>query len=369
MLDVYILNVGHGDSIVLHYCEGGTSAFAVVDSNAKSGETPRALTKLRELGATELSFVAVTHPHADHYLGLLQVLTAYEGHIANFYSFPVDRDSPRLNRFVAQYVAAAKKTDSKTVRATVKEFVQIIKHFASVKDAWHTPTGNLSRLVADGFGHAMVEQILPPSRVKGQFYQEIDSGILKIESPQPNELSLALRIQYRGHSLVLGADGTRSNWNFQRKQWQRMGVELAATSAKIPHHGSAVDSGPDVCDALYGEGTKADTRFAVISADGLSHPSDDVIDDLVKRGIRPYCTNLAKRCGAKHGSLPDVPGVDGALARFIASTAVLDAEKTQPCQGDICISIADDGSVSVTTEYAHLCPFRGDYDFLTVAIH
>lgn len=74
-LVVYVLNVGDGDAIVIQFPEvAGRRAIAVVDSN--SG--PKSVTLLRELGATQLRFVAATHPHIDHIRGLEQILKTFE---------------------------------------------------------------------------------------------------------------------------------------------------------------------------------------------------------------------------------------------------------------------------------------------------
>ena len=75
------MNVDHGDSIVLEYRASAELAFAVIDSNVKTGQKPRALEKLEMLGAQSLSFVAITHPHADHYMGMRAIMEAYKGQI------------------------------------------------------------------------------------------------------------------------------------------------------------------------------------------------------------------------------------------------------------------------------------------------
>ena len=67
MLTFYILNVGHGLSVVIEYSREHNSVYGVVDSNVGAGGTPQALLKLRELGATSLSFLCLTHPHRDHF--------------------------------------------------------------------------------------------------------------------------------------------------------------------------------------------------------------------------------------------------------------------------------------------------------------
>jgi metal-dependent hydrolase (beta-lactamase superfamily II) len=74
MLTFYILNVLHGLSVVIEYKREGGSFYGVVASNVGAGETPKALVKLRELGATSLSFICLTHPHRDHFSGLYSII-------------------------------------------------------------------------------------------------------------------------------------------------------------------------------------------------------------------------------------------------------------------------------------------------------
>src|ERR1700733_6767851 len=89
MLIFYILNVEHGLSVVVEYQRNGSSRFGVIDSNARSGETPKALNKLRQLDAQSLSFICLTHPHRDHFSGLFSVIQNFRGKIDAFYSFPM----------------------------------------------------------------------------------------------------------------------------------------------------------------------------------------------------------------------------------------------------------------------------------------
>src|SRR5438552_17388905 len=87
MLTFHNLNVEHGLSDVIEYHSDGERAYAVVDSNTRAAETPKALTKLRQLGAETLSFIGLTHPHRDHFSGLFPIIQAFRGRIGSFYSF------------------------------------------------------------------------------------------------------------------------------------------------------------------------------------------------------------------------------------------------------------------------------------------
>ena len=94
-LHVHVLNVGHGDSIILEYKRNDERVYGLIDSNSNAPTEPPALTRLKELGATGLSFVCLTHPHRDHYCGMYQILREYKGRINEFYTFPLARLSEK----------------------------------------------------------------------------------------------------------------------------------------------------------------------------------------------------------------------------------------------------------------------------------
>jgi beta-lactamase superfamily II metal-dependent hydrolase len=84
-LTFYILNVGHGSSVVVEKQSATDRAFGVIDSNKQGAQTPKALRKLQQLGARRLSFLCLTHPHADHYRGMYDIIRAFPNAIDFFY--------------------------------------------------------------------------------------------------------------------------------------------------------------------------------------------------------------------------------------------------------------------------------------------
>jgi beta-lactamase superfamily II metal-dependent hydrolase len=369
LLTIHILNVGHGDSIIVEYNGNSGTVFGIIDSNRMDNDDPPALTKLRELGAQELSFVALTHPHKDHYKGLLEILEAYKGHIWNFYSFPLDHHKQgQLPKLVNIYRSLYENTDSKTIRSSLKEFVEILFH---AKDSiglnnWEEPEGFCYELAPVGFEGVEIAAILPPKKVKGTYFQMIEQGRYDIVNRQDeNELSLAFSLRYKGKRIILGGDGTYSNWMYRRQVFsEHRGEVLKASVVKLPHHGSKENCHPSVIDYLFpAEGDK----FACISANGRSHPHPDVFGTLEEREIKPFCTNLADQCGKRITDLlVFAPDIEPQFLRYLNS--VLDeytSGMTQPCQGDIKIQIDHSGVLAVTPEYDHPCPYRGGYDFLS----
>lgn len=370
MLNIHVLNVGHGDSIVLEYQDSRGSAFAVIDSNVKKNQSPKALQKLQSLNAASISFIAVTHPHADHFLGMKAILEAYEGRIDNLYTFPISQESDKLQEIARKYKEAAdNSSDSIEITRIVEEFLHIFKHARKIN--WESPKGLYSELVAPGFHDVQIFAILPPARNNQRLYDDLVQGKIKFESADHNNLSLAFLIRYKGHQIILGGDGTHENWEYQNKRWNNNSFDVKSVAAKLPHHGSKKDNSPIVLDILYGKDDDAlPGRVAFISAEGGSHhPHSDVIDSLVHKDIKPYCTNLAARCGANIKNRVINTAIDPALLRFINSSVTTNSQSNeQPCQGDITFHISDTDEFTVTTEHKHLCPYRGDYSFLETQV-
>lgn len=357
--------MGHGDSAIIEYRTDTGVHFGLVDSNCSGPGAPPALTKLQALGAQELSFVVLTHPHSDHYKGLLSVIEAYRGRIGAFYSFPLGAYlSGQLKRLAEVYQQVHDSTDSPTIRGRTLEFVQILAAAKNDIPDWEEPTGWETRLAPRGFSGVEVSSILPPAKVKGYYFDALRKGSFDLveDRLRENQLSLALKLNYAGQQIILGGDGTFLNWLDQKRHCERASTTLEATVVKLPHHGAKEDCQPSVVEHLF---RQTGPRYACISADGHSHPHAEVYATLEARGIQPYCTNLATQCGASLSELISAPEFDPVLARFINAVAERPTRRAiQPCQGDITISIDSMGCLTIAPQYDHPCPYRGDLDFL-----
>ena len=127
MLSIYFLNVKHGDSIVIKYDGPDGPVFGVIDSNTSVSKDPPALIKLKELNAQKLSFVALTHPDADHYTGLPLIIEAYKNKIEHFYSFPLNHHiQGRLEKIASIYRKINNSTDSPKIQKDTTEFVKTL---------------------------------------------------------------------------------------------------------------------------------------------------------------------------------------------------------------------------------------------------
>lgn len=372
MLRIHILDVGHGDSIVLEYRdEKDTKSFAVIDSYCKSGTEPKALSRLKALGANSLSFVAITHPHADHYMGMRAILEHFANRIDTLYTFPIKKESAYIERVVRNYKKFAITTDSELIRKKSVELAYILKlASSSVAECWEDPAGAKSLLTPSGFSGVTIHSILPPARVKGDFFQRILDESIEPENDSLNNLSMAFLIEYAGQQIVLAGDGTYDNWHYQSKQWNKIGFGLSPVAVKLPHHGSKHDCDPSVQNVVFGSSaSQQKNAVACISANGKSHPAPEVLDELTRRGILPYCTNISTRCNSARQSLLESAGTDQALLRFIGSATIDNEDDIRPCQGDIVLELTPGQPLKVTTQYGNLCALRGDYDFMSTQVH
>lgn len=368
MLAIHILNVGHGDSIVIEYTDPeDNKAFGVIDSNRVKNKQPPALRKLQELNAEKLSFVALTHPHADHYKGLLDILEAYQGKVDSFYTFPLDHHKEgRLKALTNIYGELYKDTDGGIPRSNLAEYVKILAHAKNHIEDWQEHSGHLSLLTPSGFAGIDISVIMPPSLVKGIYFEMIRSGDFDaVEKEGLNVLSLAFLVAYRGKEVVLGGDATYKNWLKHKQLSARREEKLHADAAKLPHHGSQKECRPRIIEYIFGDNDK---RFACISANGRSHPDSETLVELKRQNILPYCTNLAKDCGGQMNKVfPLDTQIDPKLLLYL--NRVMDeslVDSQQPCQGDITITIDNDGALSVTPERDLPCPYRGGYDFVNM---
>lgn len=377
MLQIWVLNVGHGDSIVLKYVGPTGTSFGVIDSNhdSSSGD-PAALKLLRDLGATELSFVMLTHPHADHFRGLLSILDSFT--VRTFYTYPMGRDLARLKSAGTKYLDAALLSDCPTVITAAEEFVRIIiaadKKRKLHSMEWLPVEGPTNRIRPFGFAEVTINALLPFKKAKGEYFNALDSNRAdSIESELQNVLSIAIDIEYGGQHVALCGDALKRSWIDHRRELQKANERVSFSVVKLPHHGSAADCDSTVLDYLFESQPGRQRGIAILSAEGSRHhPSPSVLRALRDRGIMPYCTNLSTVCG---NNVREVVFADKTLSPElakvlnIAGARTTDGPARQPCQGHICVTVDPNGEIAVNRQFQNSCTYRGDFDGMMSVLH
>jgi competence protein ComEC len=226
-----VCDVGQGDAIVL---PTGPAAAVLIDAGPDVAAVDRCLDRL---GVTSLPLVLVSHLDADHVGGLQGALEGREiGEVATGTLSPADERVPAFAALV------------------------------------------------DGSGADRVTLVPGDRRAVGQVTLEVlapDPGQATV-SAAPNDLSLVVRADARGISLLLTGDlGAEAEARLRRD-----GTNLRADVLKVPHHGSG-DADPEFLAA-----TGARLALVSVGADNTyGHPTPRLLGWLAEAGMRVHRTD------------------------------------------------------------------------------
>ena len=275
---IHVLNVGHGDSIILELPDNN---WGVVDCFKTSAEIePPALNFLKARNVTKLKFVCLTHPHYDHYHGMLDILEYFssgEREIEYFWDFGIDKKKLKYfkNRFGSE----------KEYREFLSLYKFILKKVTEDKRIRYRILG-------------LKTDCLDVGSLKLKSYAPISSDVLryfekwgKDKTIDENLLSIVLVITYGDTNIVLGAD-TKSwqeilkNWREDCRQAKR---KYKFDFVKVSHHGSR--EGND--DGLWKSFAVRGKSVAVIST-GCKYgsPHKETITSIISSKVKLYSTNF-----------------------------------------------------------------------------
>jgi competence protein ComEC len=239
-LHVYFLNVGQGDSI---YVRVGSDYDILVDGGPDNSV-------LSELGDVmpvwdrEINLVILTHPHADHVVGLIDVLKRYK------VDEIISNDSPAAT---SEYMEWLKLIKEKNIHLELAESgdIKSINEKTTLKFLWPKES-YLNKSVND-----------------------------------QNETSVVAKLQYNLFSVLLTGD---VNEDIEKKIMSEK-ENLESNILKIPHHGSATGinqnflnlSNPDIAVVSVGAKNK------------FGHPAKPTLDKLEKSTIKILRTDINGR--------------------------------------------------------------------------
>ncbi len=229
LLHVDVLDVGQGDAILITSPSGGT---ALIDG----GPDPRAAIEqvdgLLPLGKLRIDLAVLTHPHADHMNGLLEL--ARRG---------------RLDRVIAPPPSPSSPASP-----------------SSPRDAWAAELDSLGRA--------------PVEAVRGMTVSLTDGVLIELLNPPApaltgtssdvNNNGVAARVVYGEASALLMAD------LFVESELALLdaGLDLSADILKLGHHGSRTSTSPELLDAVG----PAAAVVSVAEESPFGHPSPEVVE-------------------------------------------------------------------------------------------
>jgi hypothetical protein len=222
-------------------------------------------------------------------------------------------------------------------------------------DNWEQIAGNYNRIAVSNFSGLKFFGFLPPLTVRGKFKQAIENGDFGGRFSN-NELSFALLIEYQNIRIVLGGDVVGAHWSSQEKYENKTNVSVKSQISKVPHHGAKGDCNVSYVNCVFGEADLKSKRIAIVSANGTTHPQIEVFDLLHQHDVTTYCTNLPSFYQLPAQRLITDPNLDPVFVSTLNTHAEGTAQISEPCLGDIAVSIDAGGVINVQPQYNSLCP-------------
>ncbi len=379
-LKLYVLDVGHGDSLIVQFPDG--ISHGIVDCNrhkeSNTGfggnynpEWPKALTYFRNLvdkgQKPVIEFVCLTHPHIDHYMGyghLLEGLMDMKIPIREFWDFGVSAKKAK---------AIMKLADTPTFKEQKDEMLELLR----AKDKL-VRNGTDQKILVNamrGFWKkdGVEVDVLAPHANQFEAYSNYlgcqtakerrdyrrqfkirrcltDKNLRCICPVEDNIISSALLLRFGSCKIVLAGDITNCSWRGILSRADQ--IEPRCHCIKVSHHGSLEGNFPytekNLWDCIRFEGAK---MVAAISGGYRTNlPHDNTIQALNMSGYQIYCTGPRVNILLDHYIPPE--GVDPS-ARFILrkicliereERAVVDDGINKQGHGDIKIDCLKDGT-------------------------
>ena len=235
---VHVFNIGQGDAILI---QDGYSEMLI-----DGGPDDTVLAKLGDAMPffdRTIETVVLTHPHADHFIGLIGVLRRYKVKNVIFDGRVREKD-PDYRRF------------KEAIASSGAQVTQI-------KVGDRITLGDRTTFTA----------LWPPS-------DEAEST--DIDAHDENAWSVVFRMQAEGGSAYLMGDATAE------VEHRLLAAHLLSSAdfLKVGHHGSRYSSSPEFLDAIH-------PKYAVISVgkNTYGHPSWLALQRLATRGVRVWRTD------------------------------------------------------------------------------
>ncbi len=236
-LKVSFVNVGQGDAI---YIELPNGKNALIDGGP-SGTLIDSF--LKSKGVTKIDFMALTHPHNDHYRGLKKVFTNYQ--VDNYYDTKAENVDAVGDNNLRELAAAEPGCTT---------------HYPKPGDIldWDP-------------------------RVTIKVFNACWEPVQMHDNDETNNCSLVIRLYYNGNGVMLTGD---ANFEIEREMLSHFKSGLQSNILNVGHHGSRTSTS----DAFL---TRVRPDYAFISVsvgNNYGHPHQETLDRLRNAGAEIYLT-------------------------------------------------------------------------------
>lgn len=353
-LEIHVLGGGQGESIVIRMPDG---RWGVVDcfttSPATSDCNPTALF-LRARGVSQLQFVCLTHPHQDHFMGMVELMTEFNPR--EFWRFG-SLSHEHVNNLVHYYEAKAIVKGRSEFTRSAEELLAL---FGKSLEGVQARTMNVEHATARAtlYPPAAEEpaeyhiECLSPTGNQITLYE---SAIVRCLTPDGqlgerltkthhNNISVVLKISYGSTIIFLGGDLETAGWAEVAARYKDH--MLNATAIKVSHHGSP----NGYCPNLWARfATRAKPLAIVAPSNQHRLPKPDAV-----RHIKEHASALFSTC--RPWDAVNVPGqATASNARSVKSRAALRGgmaaalAPSRPSSGCCSLVFDDSGNYQIET--------------------
>lgn len=239
LLHVYYLNIGQGDGILVRT---PSSEYMLIDGGPDD-KVLQEISAVMPFYTRTIDVMMLSHPHADHVDGLIDVLERYEvKHVM-------------ITGVSYGYAGYEKFLDVAREREVPITFVNGRNDYK--------------------LGNMVVDIVYPFHSLAGSHFENV------------NNSSIAFRLLYGERSFYFSGDLEIEG----ERKLVETNLDLYADVFKAGHHGSRTSSSEDLLDRVQ-------PRWAVISCgvdNPFKHPHPETIAHLQERGIAVYRTDLDGR--------------------------------------------------------------------------
>lgn len=282
-------NVGQGDSIILEWKDGDQDKIGLIDCNIIDKKNPVA-DYINNSSYSEIDFIIMSHPHSDHYSGMLGLLEVVENKrikVKNFGHsvFILGNDFFKYLKWMERGTAELKELQQLITKIDRLRKSEIISKMVMIVENWQIP------LAPD-----VSIKCLSPSQLEAEKYQEIvdfePEKNKKAASKAANFLSTVFKLSIGDSYYLFTADS--EVFTLERLVKENSHPDLIKHSMKIaqlPHHGAEKNHYPPFWDSL----NKDKSPFAIVSAGEhlkYNHPRFQVLKSFHQAGYEIHCTNI-----------------------------------------------------------------------------